>query len=259
MFTIAYLQYAGRGPLRHEEALLTAGLERLGIPVRHYTIKRVHRRQLPLGPDTFLAGDMDAVHGALRQLGVAIPVPDDYPDCLREFLHRRVWTSTLGALEHELEIGSAPPTFVKPAERRKSFTGVVCYSERDVAGFGNVGRRQRVWCAEAVSWVSEYRVYVVGDAIVGVDHYSGDAAVPVDMAVVGRAIALYRASGTAPAAYAIDFGVLADGRTALVEANDGYAVGAYGIDAHAYTAMVVRRWAELLAGAGGPSAQVRVG
>ncbi|MFE6857229.1 ATP-grasp domain-containing protein [Nocardia sp. NPDC057668] len=249
MFTIAYLQHAGSGPLRHEEALLTAGLLERGIPVRHYTIKRVHRRQLPLGPDTFLAGDMDAVHGALRQLGVPIPEPDDYPDCLREFLHRKVWTCTLGELERAMETGSVPPTFVKPADRRKSFTGAVCWSGRDIAALGNVTRRQRIWCAEVVTWVSEYRVYVIDADVVGVDHYDGDASVPVDMGVVREALAKYRASRTAPAAYAIDFGVLADGRTALVEANDGYALGAYKIDAAAYTDLVLLRWQELLADA----------
>ncbi|MFC8528850.1 ATP-grasp domain-containing protein [Nocardia sp. NPDC057227] len=246
MLTTAFLQYAGSGPMRHEEQLLAEGLRRRGIPVRYYTVKRILRRQLPLGPDTFIAGDTDAMHGAMRQLGIPLPAPDDYPGSLREFLRRKVWTSTLGEVERALGDGSLPPTFVKPAERRKGFTGAVCYSDRDVAQLGPVSRRQRVWCSEAVKWLAEFRVYAFEQRVVAVDRYAGDRSIQLDMEVVRTAVAAYRASGEAPTAYGIDFGILANGETALVEANDGYALGAFGITADDYTELVVRRWRELL-------------
>ncbi|MGM7644396.1 ATP-grasp domain-containing protein [Nocardia sp. JW2] len=44
----------------------------------------------------------------------------------------------------------------------------------------------------------------------------------------------------------MDFGVLANGDTALVEVNDGYALGAYRIAADHYTELVMARWRELL-------------
>ncbi|MFF2556818.1 ATP-grasp domain-containing protein [Nocardia sp. NPDC058058] len=249
MFSTAFLQYSGSGPMRHEEALLSEGLRRRGIPVRYYTIKQMHRRTLPLGPGVLIAGDMDAMHGALRQLGIPIPAPDDYPDVLREFLRRAVRLSTLGEVERALEIGALPPTFVKPAERRKSFTGAVCYSERDVSHFGPVSRRQRVWCSEVVSWIAEYRVYVADRRVLAVDLYSGDESAALDMSVVEAAIAAYQP--VAPSAYGIDFGVLANRETALVEANDGYALGAYAIAADDYTELIMRRWRELLESARG--------
>ncbi|MFF0632948.1 ATP-grasp domain-containing protein [Nocardia sp. NPDC004151] len=246
MFATAFLQYSGKGPMRHEETLLEQGLTRRGIPVRYYTIKRIHRRQLALGPDVFIAGDMDAMHGAMRQLGVPVPEPDDYPAVLTEFLRRKVWTATLGEVERAFDSGSIPATFVKPADRRKSFTGAVCYSERDIAAFGNISRRQRVWCSELVDWVAEYRAYVTDQRVVSIDHYAGDPAISLDLTVVQAAVTAYHRSGTAPSAYGIDFGVLADGRTALVEANDGYALGAYDITADLYTDLIMRRWSELL-------------
>src|SRR4051812_22367020 len=43
-----------------------------------------------------------------------------------------------------------------------------------------------------------------------------------------------------------DFGVLENGQTALVEANDGYSLGAYQITASNYTNVLLTRWAELL-------------
>lgn len=242
-FTVAYLQYAGSGPMRHEEKLLTEGLGRLDIPVRHYSLKRIQRRQLDLGPDVFIAGDMGAMHSAMRQLHIPIPQPDDYPEALHSFLGRKVWTSTLGEIERALDSGSTP-VFLKPADRRKSFTGTVCYSERDLPAWGNASRRQRIWCSEVVTWTSEYRVYVIGRQIVAVDHYAGDSSVALNMEVVESAVTAY--NRTAPSAYGIDFGVLATGKTALVEANDGYALGAYDITADRYTELLMSRWSELL-------------
>ncbi|MEM8604121.1 MAG: ATP-grasp domain-containing protein, partial [Cyanobacteria bacterium P01_H01_bin.121] len=53
-------------------------------------------------------------------------------------------------------------------------------------------------------------------------------------------------AGDSYAGYAIDFGVLTSGQTALVEMNDGFAVGAYGIDSRNYTDMIWARWEQLL-------------
>lgn len=47
--------------------------------------------------------------------------------------------------------------------------------------------------------------------------------------------------------YGIDFGVLADGRTALVEVNDGYGLGNYGLAKETYLDLCVARWQELTA------------
>lgn len=47
-----------------------------------------------------------------------------------------------------------------------------------------------------------------------------------DITIVQSAAKKMKLSG-GPVAYALDFGVLDDGRTALVEANDGWALGYY--------------------------------
>ena len=211
-----------------------------------FTMKKILRRQLPLGETTFIAGDMDVMHGAMQQLRIPVPVPNDYPACLKRYLHRHVWRSTLGDVERRLMEGDGHAVFVKPAERRKSFTGRAFSVPQDFEGMGHLSRRQEVWCAELVAWRSEYRVYVIGAEIVAIAWYEGDRTVSVDRIVVEAALADYGAAGEAPAAYAIDFGVLETGETALVEANDGYSVGAYEIAPEQYAEMVQVRWRELL-------------
>jgi hypothetical protein len=246
MFTRAFLEEAGNGKLRHEEELLRGEFEGRGIPVTLYTAKRIQRRQLPLSAETFIAGDMDAMHGAMRQLKIEIPTPNDYPKSLLPFMHRQIWTSTLGDVERRVIEGNGEAIFAKPADRRKSFTGRAFGSMDDFREIGSVSRRQEVWCSEIVEWISEYRVYVIGEKIVSIDLYAGDSDVALDSATVEEALAAYRDSGEAPAAYGIDFGVLATGQTALVEANDGYALGAYKIAAGAYTDVLLTRWKELV-------------
>lgn len=246
MFSIAFLQQSGNGQLRLEEQLLKSEFERRGIPVSLYTLKRILRRNLPLSRDTFIAGDIDAMHGAMHQLKIQVPPPNDYPKSLEVFLHRRVWKSTLGAVERTILSDAGDPVFVKPAQRQKSFTGRVLTSIDDLWYIGSVSRSQEVWCSDPVKWHSEFRVYVIDDTIVSVDHYAGDSGAVLDHQVLEAAVAAYRSSGEAPAAYGIDFGLLGTGETALVEANDGYALGAYTIAAQPYTDLLIRRWSELL-------------
>jgi len=226
--------------------MLSAELARRGIPVSLFTIKRIERRQLPLSAETFIAGGMDAMHGAMRQLKIEIPAPNDYPTSLRTFMHRRIWRSSLGRVEREVVEDGGEPVFAKPADRRKSFTGRAFASVDDFREIGNVSRRQEVWCSQVVAWASEIRVYVIGQEVARIDHYAGNAEVALDRSTIDAALAAYRTSAEAPSAYGIDFEVLTTGETALIEANDGYSLGAYQIGESAYTDLLLTRWKELL-------------
>jgi hypothetical protein len=242
----AFIQEQGNGKLRHEEKLVVAELKDRGISIEFYTEKRIRRRQLPLDLESLVVGDMPCIAGALQQLAIPEPAPNDYPTSLKEFWQRRIWRSTLGALEFGLLDGRYPATFAKPANRCKRFTGCVFESEFDLFKIHGVSRREELWCAEIVSWLSEYRVYVVNSEIRSIDFYAGNPKITIDRIEIDRAIELLTQAGEAYAGYAIDFGVLSTGKTALVEMNDGFAVGAYAIDSKNYTEMLLARWQELL-------------
>ncbi|MEJ0101624.1 MAG: ATP-grasp domain-containing protein [Bacteroidota bacterium] len=47
-----------------------------------------------------------------------------------------------------------------------------------------------------------------------------------DYKVIEKAVKAFKDS---PKAYALDFGLTADGRLLLVEANEGYSIGSYGL------------------------------
>ena len=48
--------------------------------------------------------------------------------------------------------------------------------------------------------------------------------------------------------YSADFGVVEDGRTFLVEINEGYALGCGHLKASAYAELLLARWMEMTSG-----------
>ena len=112
---------------------------------------------------------------------------------------------------------------------------------------GGVPQSEEVWCSEVVSWVSEWRLYVAGGRVLHAGHYDGNPDVKPSPDVVEEALGLISAQDGCPSSYALDLGVLGNGETALVEVNDGYGIGAYGIDAELYYSFLKARWDELCA------------
>ncbi|PTL80466.1 ATP-grasp domain-containing protein [Vitiosangium sp. GDMCC 1.1324] len=249
MIRRAFIQELGSGRMEPEMRDLLAGLQERGIPAELFTARRIERRQLPLDRETLVAGDVPSVLGALAQLGIEPPPTNDYPRSLEPFLHRRFWTSTVRELTAAVENGSGPPVFAKPLGRKKRFTGHVFGGYDDLLFLRRASLSTPILCSEVVRWLSEYRVFVIQGRIVGIQHYAGDPALRVDETRVEQAVRLMEDAGEGTSAYGVDFGVLEDGQTALVEWNDGFALGSYGLDRALYTELTLTRWAELTGGA----------
>jgi len=246
MFQHAFIQELGGKRLSHESKLVIQELKRLQIPYTPYTVKKIFRRQLPLHEKTLLVGDMDCTYGALKQLERPIPENNDYPKALESFLHRKVWRSTLHVAISSFVNDQQKPIFIKPAGRRKCFTGFVLEDQKGLYATHSISKNEPIFCSELVHWLSEYRVYVVDGNIQEIDHYAGNPDITLDVDCVQEAIQTLENSGESFAGYAIDFGVLATGETALVEMNDGFSIGAYDICAQKYTKMLMHRWRELM-------------
>jgi hypothetical protein len=246
MIRRAFIQEGGSGRSGPEERDLIAGLGDRGILAELFTKKKLARRQLPLDMETLVAGEVPVVSGALKQLGIEPPVPNDYPVSLQPLLCRRVWSSTVRRLIDELHGGTGRPAFAKPSDRLKRFTGRVFATPDDLFYLEGASRSMPILCAEVVDWLVEYRAYVIRGEVVGILHYGGNPAIDIDRVVVADAVRHLEQSGEATAGYGIDFGVLADGRTALVEWNDGFSLGSYGLEPGLYTELILARWCELI-------------
>ena len=246
MITRVCVQEKGNGNLEPENRDLVDEFSARGYPVELFTEKNLVRRRLPLDRSCLVAGDVPVVIAALKQLDVPIPVPDDYPVCLRSFLRRRVWETRLDVVQERVYGDDFKPFFIKPKGRLKRFTGKVVESYYDFSSLANVSKQTPVLCSEVVKWRSEYRVFVIQGKIQGTRHYSGDPTLTLNEAETLSAIDTLERSGNANAAYGIDFGVLAQGDTALIELNDGFSLGSYGLDRSIYADLILARWTELM-------------
>ena len=185
-----------------------------------------------------VVGGLGAAWFRLQALGIT-PGKIDYPEELTGFLGRKVWRSTINHVNNERD---SWPLFVKPVDEKR-FVGRVVRGIKDLIGAGCSGDDAPVICSEVVEFSSEYRCFVRYGKILDVRHYRGDWAVAPDRNVVDAAIATYK---SAPAAYAMDLGVTKDGKTLLVEVNDGYSLGSYGLLPELYAQFLTSRWSELV-------------
>jgi len=237
----ALLELSGNGQLGEDEEPLAEVFAQRGVQVERFFQKDMVRGRIEVTPTTLVAGTLPSVAAALREVGSPLPEPFDYPEPLREFLHRRVWMADLGWVRAHIEAGGAP-VFVKPRLRRKRFTGLVIRYAGDLYALAPLSKRTALWCSDVVSFSSEHRVFVVEGRVVGVSHYDGDPQLLPSHELIDAC----REKLVDIAGYALDVGVLDDGTSALVEANDGFALGRYDLDPNAYADMLAARWRQLV-------------
>ena len=187
--------------------------------------------------EDIVVGYVGTVRARLADFGITAPEMD-YPPELQNYLGRKIWQTKMS------EVNNYPdrwPIFVKPLED-KQFTGVVVRSPKDLIGCGIQNVDQDVYCSEIVNFTAEWRCFVRYGKILSVRPYKGDWRKHYDHRVIESAVYEFT---SAPAGYAIDFGLTDDGRTLLIEVNDGYALGCYGLFHLDYAKLLSARWAEL--------------
>jgi len=226
-------------------------LQRRGYSISHVSFKCVQRGKGPVHEASLVFGDIEFVEAALRAKGCLVPGPDDYPISCRPWLRRRIWRGSLKMIPSRT-------IFVKPSERRKKFTGTLLHGRYDAFLLQGAGMNTPVWFCDVVEWRSEWRVYVCCGRILAMARapkpepmlamVNGEKEPDLDVTEVEACVETYCKNGMAPAGFVADFGVLRDGRTALVEVNDGYAFGLYSTERHVVQAAVnvmIARWRQL--------------
>jgi hypothetical protein len=176
---------------------------------------------------------------ALARLGIAPPDLPTYPAALSEFLGREIWPSTINTIAARPELW---PVFVKPRDETKKFTGVLVRGTRDLIGCGDPEADTPVWCSAPVRLLREWRCFIRYGEIVDVRPYKGDWRGHYDHRVIEAAVAAW---SDRPRGCALDFGLDDQGRTLLIEANDGFALGSYGLPPRDYARLLSARWSEL--------------
>lgn len=231
----AFIQSAANG-FPHTDNFFDAyqGFHEMGFETIFF---RTREELLLSNPEDVVVGYVGTVQSRLRSFGVEIP-DLDYPEELTQYLRRRIWPSKLNYINSHPDLW---PVFVKPV-KDKAFTGVAVRSTKDLVGCGNCMEDYDVLCSDILDIRAEWRVFVRYGNILDVRPYRVDWRLHYNPDIIESAVNEYV---TAPAGYAIDFGVTADGKTVLIEVNDGYALGNYGLFRILYAQLLSARWAEL--------------
>ncbi len=182
---------------------------------------------------------VDEARQALAYLGLGLPSVPTYPEALCGFLGRTLWTSTIDRIASQPEQW---PVFVKPRDDSKKFTGVLVQGTSDLVGCGDMASDTPVWCSEPITLLREWRCFLRYGRILDVRPYKGNWRFALDPDVVEEAV---RSWPEMPRGCGLDFGLDAQGRTVLVEVNDGFALGAYGLPPLLYARLLSARWTEL--------------
>lgn len=162
----------------------------------------------------------------------------------QRFLRRETIILPLGDLKEQMEKLPGWTVFVKPAKVNKAWTAFLAHSATEL-GFWLHGRpdEELIFVSSEIFIRSEYRCYIQEGKIIGVKHYLGDPLMFPDAGVITDMVIAYR---SCPAAYVIDVGVDVLGRTLLIECNDGWSLGNYGLDPITYVRFLMARWRELM-------------
>jgi len=244
MLSRAYVRFREGLPDGPNAAAAADGFSRIGAEVVPFDGFGDVATLPGLGAGACVVGYVCDVNSAMDALGLPRPELSDYPQELRPFLGRHVWSHlVLG------DVRSCPRkhVFVKP-HAQKLFTGLVWDGSRSarlrLAAYPD---ETPVHVSDVVEFVSEYRAFVLGRELLDVRRYRGDWSVAPDRRVVEAAVA---ECPERPAAFALDWGITSDGRTLLVERNDATALGHYGLASVPYARMIEARWAELVQATG---------
>jgi hypothetical protein len=214
------------------------GFRKMGWEICPFS--RIDDAYLPnLSPEDVVVGFIEDVNAALAQLDIKSPTEINYPDELNSFLGRKIWRSHVNYIAKHPELWNI---FIKPANLSKKFTGRLVTSAKDLISCGDEFEDTEIWCSEPVKFLAEWRCFVRYGEILGVKSYYGDWRQHFDPQVIEKAIAAY---ASAPAGYAADFGVTDTGATLLIEVNDGYSIGSYGLFSADYARLLASRWAQM--------------
>jgi hypothetical protein len=210
--------------------------------------------RVPGGPEHVIIGCVETTVKYMQAHGIAVPQAIDMVDQFKGFTGRRIWA--VDSVESFLSaqkalVGENPwPVFAKPHGQIKAFTGTVLTSQFD-AELVLKDYTGPLMLQEVVDFASEWRLYVDRGKIVALKHYKGDSMeYPLPWSVE---TCFKYAEGILPhLAYTLDFGVIKSSnpddtsrQTVLIEPNDMWAIGCYGLEPRDYVKACVSRWVQM--------------
>tara|TARA_R110000772_G_scaffold72029_1_gene157394 strand:- start:307 stop:1074 length:768 start_codon:yes stop_codon:yes gene_type:complete len=215
------------------------GFSRMGCEVIPFDIEGIE--DIALTKETVVHGGIKGVRKCFDILNVLQPPIHNPQDYLPEYCDRNFRTSTLGEVNTN-SVGSYP-YFIKPLSDHKLFTGFVLNNDMDKLKLYGLPPETPILVSDYINMVSEYRCFIHKGKLVGSKNYTGDFTKNIDYDIVNNAINDYKEQ---PIGYSLDFALTDNGETTLIEINDGFALGSYGLNPIVYCKIIMDRWNEIV-------------
>lgn len=225
---------------------LYEGFKKLGVDIKTYTAADLFSETIPYHKDHLVVGHIDQCRRHIKNI-TGKDVPNiDYPEPLIPFMKRKFEIRPLSSVYGRMTIDENPePIFVKSVSQ-KFITGFVCNNFSDfVRNCTGIPLDTLVYTSDVVDMKSEYRTYIHRHQIMNSIRYKGDWDKAPRKSVVEDMLYAVR-NEKMPIAYSIDVAVLENHSTVLIECNDGFALGNYGLSAMKYAEMNMDRWYQLI-------------
>lgn len=207
-------------------------------------------QEVPASRDILLIACVEDTEVFFKRLDIDVPNSIEIFSYLKEheLVKRRIF---FGDLESFISRPYNKPKFIKPRYKVKGFpSGVIKNAASETNKkllLGEFDPEMEVMISEVVDFRSEYRVYVNGrKGILGMKHYQGNPLIFPNIEFIYNAINVCNKFTDFPITFTIDVGILPDGSCEVVEIQDAWSIGAYGLDGEIYIDFLLARWKQLM-------------
>ena len=223
------------------------GFRELGAEiVPYHEIKDIYDR---VCEEDIVLDYIDQCNSIFHKFGIEPKIPD-YPASLQDFMGRKVWKDTINSISNDETKWSAG-YFVKSV-RSKAFTGKIIKSIGDLVGCGSCYEDYEVIVSEPIDILAEWRCFILYDELIDVRPYGSIAQnnydgylYHYDSSVLKGMMKAFVNWRERPQACSMDICYTRDKRTLLVEMNDAYSLGCYGLPSILYARLISARWSQL--------------
>lgn len=196
--------------------------------------------EIPYERNCLIVGSVESSIRYFENINIPIPEVLNIPNSLQPYLKRNINVMEMGEFRKNYKL----PTFIKPYDRVKYFPSGVA-SKKSTIDFllSDVPNDFRVLTSEVVNMVSEYRCFINKGKLVGMKHYLGDFKIFPNVDLIEECISKCNIDNIS---YTMDFAITDKNETILIELNDGWSIGSYGLDPEIYVKFIIDRWRQIL-------------
>lgn len=237
-----------QGQIRDRDQLdLYDGYLALGYQTKLVGSSDIYLKKVNITKDDVFCGHVQICQYIWSQLNIKDPCIPNYPEELKEYFGRSIRQMRLKDFRKILQENEnfGKTYFVKPI-KNKLFTGFTCVTEQELSKL-DCSNNTEVYVSNYINFGAEFRAYIYKNKVVDCFRYWGDdwkvTTPSKDIEEMSKKIKINSVF------FSLDVGIdSATGKTLLMEVNDGYALGNYGLAPVDYAKYSSERCLEIIKG-----------